>query len=118
MKWFKVADGRSEPTELGRLSFGQVQQTAALADCLGRLIPQEGVDYDVHIILKEPTEDEKAQHKTPTRVSMQIVALTEKGEWWKRYVGKMIRKYPPTTTYKGDMLPDNPKEAEDAKVVS
>ena len=87
MKWFKVADGRMEPAELGQLSFGQVQQTAALADCLGRLIPQEGVDYDVHIILKEPTGDEKAQHKTPTRVSMQIVALTEKGEWWKRYVG-------------------------------
>lgn len=97
MKWFKEVDGKVEPTELSKLSVGQVHQTAAIADCIGRLIPQEGVDYDVNIIVRG-THD--------TRVSMQIVALTDKGAWWKKYVGEFIRKYPPTTSYKGDLLPD------------
>lgn len=97
MKWFKVENGQLEPTALEKLSVGQMHQTAAIADCLGRLIPTEGVDYDVHVILRGKNE---------TRVSMQIEPLTDKGKWWKEYVSKMIHKYPPTTSYKGDVLPD------------
>lgn len=106
MKWFKVNGGTLESTEMGKLSVSQLHQTAAIADCIGRLIPQEGVDYDIHIILREPTAEEKQQHKTPTKVSMQIIPLTDKGTWWKQYVGQMMRKYPPTTTYHADVLPD------------
>lgn len=99
MKWFKAENGQVVPTELDKLTLSQLHQTAAIADCLGRLIPQEGVDYDVNVILRGKNE---------TRVSMQIVALTDKGQWWKEYVGRMIHKYPPTTTYKADVLPDSP----------
>lgn len=41
---------------------------------------------------------------------MQIIPLTDKGMWWKEYVGKMIHKYPPTTSYKADVLPDSPAD--------
>lgn len=101
MRWFKAENGQLEPTALEKLSVGQLHQTAAIADCLGRLIPVEGVDYEIHVILRG-THD--------TRVSMQIIPLTDKGEWWKDYVGKMIRKYPPTTSYKADVLPDGPAD--------
>jgi hypothetical protein len=101
MKWFKVDNGQLEPTELEKLSVGQLHQTAAIADCLGRLIPVEGVDYDIHVILRGAHD---------THVSMQIIPITDKGKWWKEYVGKMIHKYPPTTSYKADVLPDRPTD--------
>lgn len=84
--------GKRKP--LHQMSFPQTKQAAAIMDCIGRLIPQEGIDYDVEIIFNGPNEP---------NVSMNISAHTDKGEWWKQYVMKMISKYPPTV--------DNPEEA-------
>lgn len=84
---------------LRNLSFAQNMQATAIMDGIARLIPQEGVDYDVHVIFKGPNDPS---------VSMNIVAHTDKGEWWKQYVAQMIRKYPPVVEYKGDRLPENP----------
>ena len=72
----------------------QIKQAVAVMDCIGRLIPQEGVDYDVEIVFKDGN---------PYSVSMGVIALTDKGEWWKKYVLEMIKKYPPTI--------ENPPEA-------
>lgn len=76
------------------LSFVQSRQAAAIMDCIGRLIPHEGVDYDVEIIFKD---------KNSPSVSLNIVSHTDKGEFWRRYVMQMISKYPPTA--------ENPEEA-------
>lgn len=85
--------GRQELTEL---SFQQGKQASAIMDCIGRMIPQEGVDYDVEIIFKS---------KYDPSVSMNVVPHTDKGDWWKKYVMEMIRKYPPTV--------ENPPQAID-----
>lgn len=82
-----VLDESGVRKELEELSFQQGKQAAAIMDCIGRLIPQEGVDYDVEIVFKG---------KYNPSVSMSIEAHTDKGEWWKGYVMKMISKYPPT----------------------
>ena len=97
MRCFETCDvGRRQ---LGRLSFQQMRQAAAVMDGLGRLIPQEGVDYEVNITFKGAN--------SPS-VSMEIIPLTDKGEFWKAYVSDMIQKYPPVADYKGEPIPDNP----------
>lgn len=86
--------GESGATAVSEMSFHQAKQAAALMDCIGRLIPQEGVDYDVEILFKGAYDP---------KLSINIIPLTDKGEWWKRYVSEMIRKYPPSVS--------NPEEA-------
>lgn len=97
MKLF-VTEGvtRKEITEL---SFPQSKQAAAIMDCIGRLIPQEGIDYDVEVIFKGQYDPS---------VSMNVVPHTDKGEWWKRYVMEMIRKYPPTVENPPQAIENDP----------
>ena len=89
---------------VAKMSFPQTKQAAAIMDCIGRLIPQEGVDYDVEVIFKGAYNPQ---------VSMNIVALTDKGEWWKKYVMEMIRKYPPTVENPEQSLPAELAEKEE-----
>lgn len=123
MKAVLLNNGAKVP--LQDLSFAQVKQAAAVMDCIGRLIPHEGVDYEVEIVFKSAYDPS---------VSLNITALTDKGTLWKEYLTKMIAKYPPVVDYRGDVLPDVPEvpdesqerqerqepkeEAGDAKVVS
>ena len=89
-----INDG-SGRRDLESLSYAQTRQAAAVMDCIGRLIPQEGVDYDVEIIFKGVNDPS---------VSMNVIPLTDKGEWWRKYVVEMINnKYPPQI--------NNPEEA-------
>jgi len=88
---------------LRNLSFVQSKQAVAIMDGIARLIPQEGVDYDVQITFRGANDPS---------VSMDIVAHTDKGEWWKRYVAQMIRKYPPVVEYKGERLPESPSPSD------
>lgn len=83
---FFVDDGRARKP-LSNLSYPQTRQAAAIMDCIGRLIPQEGVDYDADIIFRSEYD---------SNVSLDIRPHTDKGEWWKRFVTEMIRKYPPS----------------------
>ncbi len=92
MHIFLESGGERKP--ISEMSFAQTKQAAAIMDCFGRLIPHEGVDYDVEITFKGDYNPS---------VGMNLVALTDKGEWWKRYASEMIKKYPPTA--------ENPKEA-------
>jgi len=71
------AQGRRPVTQM---SFPQTKQAAAIVDCIGRLIPQEGVDYDVEITFKGNYDPS---------VSMNIVPHTDKGEWWRKYVSEI-----------------------------
>ena len=89
-----LIEGPNGLSEAADLSFQQSKQAAAIMDCVGRLIPQEGVDYDVDVIL---------QGQYSPSVSMNIVPHTDKGVWWRRYVSEMIKKYPPSV--------ENPKMA-------
>lgn len=114
MRLFVDDGGGKSPLE--KMSFPQAKQAAAIMDCIGRLIPQEGVDYDVDIIFKGAYNQ---------NVSMSIAARTDKGEWWRQYVLKMIGKYPPTVNNPEPSLPDDPneneleeKEKEDEEVMS
>lgn len=86
---------------VSNMSFPQTKQAAAIMDCIGRLIPQEGVDYDVEVIFKGSYNPS---------VSMNIVALTDKGEFWKKYVMEMIRKYPPMVENPDQALPEEQQE--------
>jgi len=86
-------NGRHSVTQM---SFPQTKQAAAVMDCFGRLIPQEGVDYDVEITFKGSYNPS---------VSMNVVAHTDKGEWWKRYVMEMIKKYPPQVSNPEPSIP-------------
>lgn len=107
--------------KVGGLSFMQTKQCAAVMDAIGRLIPQEGVDYETEIIFNGANN---------SSVSMNITSLTEKGEWWKDYVMSMIGKYPPKMENPEEAIVDenekkpdeNPdaveKEVLDAEVVS
>ena len=97
-----VDDGSSRK-KITNLSFAQTKQAAAVMDCIGRLIPQEGVDYDAEITFKA---------NNSSSVSMKIIPKTDKGEKWRLYVMEMIRKYPPTMDYKGDVLEDQPSGSE------
>lgn len=73
--------------QIEKMSVPQTRQAAAIVDCIGRLIPQEGIDYDVDVIFK-------GGEYNPS-VSMAISPLTDKGERWRSYVMEMINKYPP-----------------------
>ena len=88
---------------LKSMSFVQSKQAAAIMDGIARLIPQEGVDYDVCISFKGANNPS---------VSMDIIAHTDKGEWWKRYVAQIIKKYPPVVEYKGERLPESPSPSD------
>jgi len=103
MKLFMNNGAGKQPIPNNRLSFAQSKQAAAIMDSIGRLIPQEGVDYDVHITFKG--------EYNPS-VSMDIVALTEKGQFWRKYISHMISKYPPRVDYQGEVLPDNPSPSD------
>jgi len=94
MRFLERASGKKIP--VGKLSFKQQQRVVILADALARLIPQEGVDYDVDVILDGDSR----------RVSMEIIPLTDKGALWRDYVKKMIRVYPPSADYKGFAIGD------------
>ena len=104
MKILEDANGKRR--QVAQMSFAQTKQAAAIMDCIGRLIPQEGVDYDVEVIFKGSYNPQ---------VSMNIVALTDKGEWWKKYVMEMIRKYPPTVENPEQSLPEEQQEKADEK---
>ena len=91
---------------VSNMSFPQTKQAAAIMDCIGRLIPQEGVDYDVEIIFKGSYNPS---------VSMNIVALTDKGEFWKKYVMAMINKYPPTVENPDQAFPDDLRDDKENK---
>lgn len=93
-------DGKGRK-HVSNMSFPQTKQAAAIMDCIGRLIPQEGVDYDVEVIFKGSYNPS---------VSMNIVALTDKGEFWKKYVMEMIRKYPPTVENPDQALSEEQQE--------
>lgn len=93
MKTFLITDD-GERVSLPQMSWAQTKQAAAIMDCFGRLIPQEGVDYDVEISFKGENSPD---------VSMNVTAHTDKGEWWKKYLSEFIKKYPPTV--------ENPEEA-------
>lgn len=92
MHIYLVKDGQKTP--LKNMSWAQTKQAAAIMDCFGRLIPQEGIDYDVEI-------DFKGEYDPS--VSLNVTSQTDKGEWWKKYVAEMIKKYPP--------MVENPEEA-------
>ena len=114
-----------EKSRLTSLSFMQNKQASAIMDSIGRLIPIEGVDYNVEIIFSADNA---------SSVSMNITAMTDKGEWWRRYVMEMFKKYPPTIDAPGEPLPyyeetksshesqvgdsGEPQEAKDESVVS
>ena len=85
-----------ERKEIKSLSWAQNKQACAIMDCFGRMIPQEGVDYDVEVVFKGVDNPS---------VSMYVIPHTDKGEWWKRYAEVMVKKYPPTV--------ENPEEAID-----
>jgi hypothetical protein len=96
--------------EVSNLSFMRTKQAISVMDAIGRLIPQEGVDYGVEITFDDTN---------PSAVSLGIKAYTDKGELWKDYVEKMIGKYPPTITPPGEALPDDqPKEDVDEENLS
>lgn len=98
-----IEDGGSR-TPISNLSFPQMKQSAAIMDCLGRLIPQEGVDYDIEIVFKG---------KYSPNVSINIVPMTDKGEWWKGYVSRMISRYPPTVENPEPSIPIETEEKEE-----
>lgn len=81
-----------------QMTIPQAKQAAAIMDCFGRLIPQEGVDYDVEITFKGSY--------SPS-VSIGVVAHTDKGEWWKKYVLEMIKKYPPMVQNPDPSIPED-----------
>ena len=95
MRIFVQEDGVKRPVT--RMTLPQSKQAAAIMDCIGRLIPQDGIDYDVEITFKGAY--------SPS-VSMGIVAHTDKGEWWKKYVLEMIKKYPPMVQNPEPSIPE------------
>lgn len=109
-----MLDNGNGRSNIENLSFPQTKQAAAIMDCLGRLIPQEGVDYEVEVVFKGVNDP---------RLSMNIIARTDKGEWWKEYVKKMISKYPPTVDNPDLSIPidvneGHAEETNDEKVLS
>ena len=104
MKILEDANGRRR--QVSQMSFAQTKQAAAIMDCIGRLIPQEGVDYDVEVIFNGSYNPQ---------VSMNIVALTDKGEFWKKYVMAMISKYPPMVENPEQSLPEEQQEKSEKK---
>ena len=111
----KSGDGGTTPVK--EMSYMQSRQAGAIADCIGRLIPQEGVDYDMVVIFNGEADD---------NVQMRITPLTDKGEWWRGYVAEMIKKYPPNVENPDMSIPEDGEDASsqdkpeviDAEVVS
>ena len=97
MRIFVQEDGVKR--SVTQMTLPQSKQAAAIMDCFGRLIPQEGVDYDVEITFKGSY--------SPS-VSMGVVAHTDKGERWKKYVLEMIKKYPPMVQNPEPSIPEEP----------
>lgn len=95
-------------TPVSKMTIPQAKQAAAIMDCFGRLIPQEGVDYDVEITFKGSY--------SPS-VSMGVVAHTDKGEWWKKYVMEMIKKYPPTVQNPEPSIPEDHESSSEGQEV-
>ena len=101
-----ILDGTGK-TAITQMSIPQSKQSIAIADCIGRLIPQEGVDYDIEVTFKG---------RNDPSVSMGIIPHTDKGEWWRKYVLEMINKYPPTVHNPEQSIPEDSgrQEREDA----
>lgn len=100
---FFIDDGSGKKPLASSLTFPQTKQAAAIMDTIARLIPHEGVDYDVEITFKGDYN---------VSVSMSIIPLTEKGEWWRKYAMEMIKKHPPTIENPEMAIPeDMPPEA-------
>lgn len=95
MKLQLLENGKTRPIESP--SYVQSYQLRSLMECIARLIPQEGVDYDVVVTFKG--------ERDPS-VSMTIDSHTDKGDFWKKYVMDMIGKYPPTDVVPGVPIPD------------
>ena len=68
------------------------------------LLPEEGVDYDIRVVYKSSGS---------RNVVMDIETMNERGKFWRTYVMRMIRKYPPTTTYESERLPEDAVEVDD-----
>lgn len=99
MRLFVEENGSRRPIEA--MALPQAKQAAAITDCIGRMIPQEGIDYDLEVIFKGRYNRD---------VSMNIVPHTDKGAWWMRYVAEMIKKYPPKVSNPEQAVQDVPIE--------
>lgn len=100
MKTFLLTDGHGRiEFDPSNMSFAQQKQAAAIMDCFGRLIPQEGVDYDVEIVFKGMYNPS---------VSVNIVPHTDKGEAWRGYLGTFMKKYPPTVSNPEPSIAEDP----------
>lgn len=82
------------PVSINDLKSGEVKKIGAIVDCLARLIPQEGVDYNLKLTLEDGGN-----------IKLNITPLTDKGVFWRDYVSKMIHKYPPNANYVGYQIP-------------
>lgn len=100
MKFFLETEERRQEMSVNDLSSLQLRQATVVADTVARLIPHEGVDYEVDI----PGSD----------TSFGIRPVTDKGEAWSEYVLSMMRSYPPrlgrdphmdATVYIGRLIP-------------
>lgn len=100
MKFFLETEERRQEMSVNDLSSLQLRQATVVADTVARLIPHEGVDYEVDI----PGSD------TP----FGIRPVTDKGEAWSEYVLAMMRSDPPrlgedphmsATVYIGRLIP-------------
>ena len=91
------------PIPVNGLTVLQGNTVVAYADAIARLIPQEGIDYDVVITFSGESD---------LKTSMRIIPHTDKGEWWKDYIHALIKKYPPVPRYNGDVLPEH-QDADD-----
>ena len=83
MRFLMKDENGVHPTEAYSMSMNR--QAIAIADCDGRLIPQEGVDYDIKIAFAKDN---------PGDVSIDIIPLTDKGEFWRDYAMKTLRADP------------------------
>lgn len=75
----------------------------SVMEYLGSMIPSEGVDYDVTVTFLLDS----------ARVTLEIAGFNEKGRFWRSHVMGMLKKYPPTTAYVADMLPENPEMSDE-----
>lgn len=96
-----LIDNVAGKSNLKDLTFAQTKQAAAIMDNIARLIPHEGVDYDVEVTFKGDYNPS---------VSMRIIPLTEKGVWWQKYVMEMLKKHPPTVENPDMSIPDSVPE--------
>lgn len=100
MKFFLETEERRQEMSVNDLSSLQLRQATVVADTVARLIPHEGVDYEVDI----PGSD----------APFGIRPVTDKGEAWGEYVSTMMRSDPPrlgrdphmdATVYIGRLIP-------------